>query len=126
MEEQNRVIVLKLEAIERELVAIHALEIINDIITGVYFHAYLNKDIKKYNDMYYFAKYKYFGENYMQNFIDFVGNSKLITYNDEFELIEEYFKNNLHENIKLNNNLFRQSLKKKININSKNPQWRIN
>ena len=68
MEEQNRIIVLKLEAIERELVAIHALEIINDIITGVYFHAYLNKDVKKYNGC--------FGENYMQNFIDFVGNSK--------------------------------------------------
>ncbi len=55
----------------------------------------------------------------MQNFIDFVGNSKLITYNNKFELIEEYFKNNLHENIKLNNNLFREARKKKININSK-------
>ncbi len=60
MEKQNRIIVLKLEVIEKELVAIHALEIINDIITRVYFHAYLNKDIKKYNDMYYLAKYKYF------------------------------------------------------------------
>ena len=112
MEEQNRVIVLKLETIERELVTIHALEIINDIIAGVYFHAYLNKDIKKYNDMYYLAKYEYFGENYMQNFIDFVGNSKLITYNDEFELIAECFKNNLHENIKLKNNLYRLFVQK--------------
>ena len=119
MEEQNRIIVLKLEAIERELVAIHALEIINYIITGIYFHAYLNKYMKKYNDMYYLSKYEYFGENYMQNFIDFVDNSKLITYNDEFELIEEYFKKNLHENIKFNNNLFRQARKNKININSK-------
>ena len=46
MEERNRVIVLKLEVIERILVAIHASEINNALITGIYFHAYLNKDVK--------------------------------------------------------------------------------
>ena len=34
MEEQNCVIVLKLEVEEGKIVAIHALEIINDIITS--------------------------------------------------------------------------------------------
>ena len=46
MEEQNRVIVLKLEVEEGKIVAIHTLEIMNDIITGFFFHPYLNKDIK--------------------------------------------------------------------------------
>ena len=51
MKSINRAVVTKLEIFENELVAIHALEIINNIITGVYFHAYLKKDIRKYNDM---------------------------------------------------------------------------
>ena len=47
MKDENRFVVTKLEIIDNELVAIHALEIINNIITGVYFHAYLKKDIRK-------------------------------------------------------------------------------
>ena len=47
MKSINRAVVTKLEIFENELVAIHALEIINNIITGVYFHAYLKKDIRK-------------------------------------------------------------------------------
>ena len=119
MEEQNRVIVLKLEVEEGKIVAIHALEIIDDIITGIFFHAFLNKNIQKYNDMYYLARYKHFDENYLQNFIHFVRNSKLIACNDEYELIKNYFKNNIIENFKLNNDLFREARKNKININSK-------
>ena len=68
MEELNRAIVLKLEVEEGKIVAIHALEIIDDIITGIFFHAFLNKNIQKYNDMYYLARYKHFDENYLQNF----------------------------------------------------------
>ena len=62
MEELNRVIVLKLEVEEGKIVAIHALEIIDDIITGIFFHAFLNKNIQKYNDMYYLARYKHFDD----------------------------------------------------------------
>ena len=47
MKNKNRAIVTKLEILEDELVAIHALEIINNTITGVYFHAYLKKWCKK-------------------------------------------------------------------------------
>ena len=119
MEELNRVIVLKLEVEEGKIVAIHALEIIDDIITDIFFHAFLNKNIQKYNDMYYLARYKHFDENYLQNFIHFVRNSKLITCNDEYELIKDYFPNNITENFKLNNDLFREARKNKININSK-------
>ena len=64
MKSINRAVVTKLEIFENELVAIHALEIINNIITGVYFHAYLKKDIRKYNDMYYLSQYQYYGDNY--------------------------------------------------------------
>ena len=118
MEELNRVIVLKLEVEEGKIVAIHALEIIDDIITGIFFHAFLNKNIHKYNDMYYLARYKHFDENYWQNFIHFVRNSKLITCNGEYELIKDYFPNNITENFKLNNDLFREARKNKININN--------
>ena len=89
MKDENRCIVTKLEIFDNELVAIHALEIIDNIITGIYFHGYLKKDIYQYNDMYYLSKFQ-FGENYLQNFINFVGNSKLITYNEEFEKIKKY------------------------------------
>ena len=75
MKDENRFVVTKLEIIDNELVAIHALEIINNIITGVYFHGYLKQDVYQYNDMYYLSKYQ-FGENYIQNFINFVGDSK--------------------------------------------------
>ena len=40
MKNLDRVVVTKLEIFENELVTIHALEIINNIITGIYFHAY--------------------------------------------------------------------------------------
>ena len=93
MKNKNRAIVTKLEILEDELVAIHALEIINNTITGVYFHAYLKNDVRKYNDMYYLSQYQNYGDNYIQNFIDFIGDSKLITYNDEFNKIKNYFKN---------------------------------
>ena len=58
MEEQNRVIVLKLEVEEGKIVAIHALEIMNDIITGIFFHAYLNKYIKCFMFKHFFLLYK--------------------------------------------------------------------
>ena len=45
MKDENRCIVTKLEIFDNELVAIHALEIIDNIITGIYFHGYLKKDI---------------------------------------------------------------------------------
>ena len=83
MKNIDRVVVTKLEIFENELVAIHALEIINNIITGIYFHAYLKKDIRKYNDMYYLSEYQYYGDNYLQNFIDFIDDSKIVTYNDQ-------------------------------------------
>jgi len=117
MKSINRAVVTKLEIFENELVAIHALEIINNIITGVYFHAYLKKDIRKYNDMYYLSQYQYYGDNYLQNFIDFIGDSKIITYNDEFNRIEKYFKNPVNNEKVEITNLFNQSRKeKKINI----------
>ena len=120
MKNESRCVVTKLEILDNELVAIHALEIINNFITGIYFHAYLKKDLRKYNDMYYLAQYQYFGDNYLQNFINFVGDSKLITYNEEFESIKMHFPNNInHESIKINKDLFSQARKNKININKK-------
>ena len=119
MKDENRFVVTKLEIIDNELVAIHALEIINNIITGVYFHGYLKQDVYQYNDMYYLSKYQ-FGENYIQNFINFVEDSKLITYNDEFDKNKKYFPNNIeHENVKIHRDLFNQARKNKININKK-------
>ena len=100
--------------------AIHALEIINNFITGIYFHAYLKKDVRKYHDMYYLAEYQFFGDNYLQNFINFFSDSKLITYNEEFEKIKMYFPNNInHENVKIYKDLFKKARKNKININKK-------
>ena len=118
MKDKNRDIVTKLEISDNDLLAIHALEVIDNEITGVYFHAYL-KDKYRYNDMYYLARYQHFGGNYIQNFINFVGDSKLITCNDEFELIKSYFKNKLQESVKLNNDLFKLARKNGININTK-------
>ena len=118
MKDKNREIVTKLEVSDNELLAIHALEIIDNKITGAYFHAYL-KDKHRYNDMYYLARYQHFGENYIQNFINFVGDSKLITYNDEFKLIEIYFKNKFHESVNICKDLFKYARKNGININSK-------
>ena len=119
MKDENRCIVTKLEIFDNELVAIHALEIIDNIITGIYFHGYLKKDIYQYNDMYYLSKFQ-FGENYLQNFINFVENSKLITYNEEFEKIKKYFPDNVkHESIKIQRDLFNQARKNKINIDKK-------
>ena len=43
----------------------------------------------------------------------------MITCNGEYELIKDYFPNNITENFKLNNDLFREARKNKININSK-------
>ena len=120
MKNENRCVVTKLEILDNELVAIHALEIINNIITGIYFHAYLKKDLRKYNDMYYLSQYQYFADNYLQNFINFVGDSKLITYNEEFETIKIHFPNDInHESIKIYKDLFRHARKNKININKK-------
>jgi len=120
MKNESRCVVTKLEILDNELVAIHALEIINNFITGIYFHAYLKKDVRKYHDMYYLAEYQFFGDNYLQNFINFVGDSKLITYNEEFEKIKMYFPNNInHENVKIYKDLFSQARKNKININKK-------
>ena len=56
MKNESRCVVTKLEILDNELVAIHALEIINNFITGIYFHAYLKKDVRKYHDMYYLAE----------------------------------------------------------------------
>ena len=86
MKNIDRVVVTKLEIFENELVALHALEIINNIITGIYFQAYLKKDIRKNNDryyLYYLSEYQYYGDNYLQNFIDFIDDSKIVTYNDQ-------------------------------------------
>ena len=44
---KNRSIVTKLEIIKDDLVAIHAVEVINNKLTGIYFHAYL-KDKSQY------------------------------------------------------------------------------
>ena len=113
MKNENCCVVTKLEIFDNELVTIHALEIINNIITGIDFHAYLKKDLHKYNDMYYLAQYQYFGGNYLQNFINFVGDSKLIAYNEEFETIKIHFPNNInHESIKIYKDLFSQARKK--------------
>ena len=69
--------------------------------------------------MYYLSKYQ-FGENYIQNFINFVEDSKLITYNDEFDKIKKYFSYNIeHENVKIHRDLFNEARKNKININKK-------
>ena len=128
MKSINRAVVTKLEIFENELVAIHALEIINNIITGVYFHAYLKKDIRKYNDMYYLSQYQYYGDNYLQNFIDFIGDSKIITYNDEFNKIEKYFKNPVNNEKVEITNLFNQSIKKRKEnkYNKKIKAWGFN
>ena len=117
MKNKNREIVVKLEILNDELKAIHALEIINNIITGIYYHAYLSDDCK-YNDMYFLVKNRHLCGNYIQNFINFVGDSKLITYNDEFDKIKMYFENNIAEKIEITD-LFRQCRNEGININSK-------
>ena len=67
MKDKNRDIVTKLEISDNDLLAIHALEVIDNEITGVYFHAYLKNDVRKYNDMYYLSQYQNYGENYIQN-----------------------------------------------------------
>ena len=58
--------------LEKEIVAnsiINELLILSIFLTfGVWIViCYLNKDLKKYNDMYYLARNQYFGENFLQN-----------------------------------------------------------
>ena len=118
--EKNRSIVTKLEILNDELLAIHALEIINNEITGVYFHAYSKINFSKFNDMYYLAKNQNFCENIVKSFQDFVGYSKLITFNGEYEKIKNYFPNNFHhENIIIKKDLFNIGREEGIKINRK-------
>lgn len=73
MENQERFIIIKLEISKNKLLEIHALEIINNELTGLYFHAYPEKNLCKYNDMYYLARNQNYCENYLENFKKFVG-----------------------------------------------------
>ena len=81
-------VVTKLEILDNELVAIHALEIINNFITGIYFHAYLKKDVRKYHDMYYLAEYSYCLEKKekLQKFLNFIENSIIVGHNINYDI----------------------------------------
>ena len=120
MEEKYHIIAVKLEINDNKLSAIHSLEIINNIITGIYFHSYIKEREPKYNDMYYLANNQHLTENdSIQHFKKFVGNSKLIMYNDESSKIKKYFSNNIIESTDINGDLFRYARNKKINIDKK-------
>ena len=120
MKDEKRIIVTKLEINENKLSAIHSLEIINNTITGIYFHSYIKGNLGKYNDMYYLANNQSLEENNcIENFKKFVGDCKLITYNNECDKIRNYFENNVIENININEDLFRYERKRKINIDKK-------
>ena len=81
----TRIIALTTKFYENKLIAIHALEIINYEMTGIYFHAYFNKDIKlAQDDMYYYSEYEYSDDKYyLENFKRFVDDSQVITYKDK-------------------------------------------
>ena len=80
MKNEKSIIVIKLEINENKLSAIHSLEIINNTITGIYFHSYIKGNLRKYNDMFYLAINQSLEENKcIENFKKFVGDCKLIT-----------------------------------------------
>lgn len=82
----SRIIALSIENNNNKLSQIHAVEIIDYIITGKYFHCYL---ISEKDYMYYLSDYGC-KINYIDNFTKFVGNSKIITMDDTNDQI---FKN---------------------------------
>ena len=60
--------------------------------------------------------------NVLQNFIIFVGDSKLISYNDEFKQFEYIFEKNIDlvfKYLEIPKDFFNYARKKGININSK-------
>lgn len=81
---EDRIIVLITNFHDNKLTSIHALEIIDYEMTGIYFHAYFNKNIKCEDDMYYYYEYEYSDdEYYLEEFKKFVGDSKTITYKNQ-------------------------------------------
>ena len=70
------------------LIAIHAVEVKNGKLTGIYFHSFINKRDYNYDFMYYFAEYNYClnKRKKLKKFLDFIGNSSIVSHNILFDL----------------------------------------
>jgi hypothetical protein len=83
MEVSERNVVVTVQCKNDEIISIHALEIIDDIMTGIYFHACFGKDYDFTDNMYYLFDYE---ENdktrSLKEFKNFIGNSNILTLSD--------------------------------------------
>ena len=92
---EDRIIVLTTKFYNDYLISMHALEIIEFEMTGIYFHAYFNKDKLSKDDMYYYSEYDNSDDKYyLENFKNFVKDSKIIVYeNKEIKKLQLTLKN---------------------------------
>ena len=104
----ERIVVLSTEEKNGKVTQIHALEIINKKMTGLYYHAYLSKPKNDY--MYYLSNAEYC-DDAVQGFINFVGKSRVVTTDK---------KNNIFENLYVERFDLHENDLKKYNININN------
>lgn len=103
----DRIIILKTNFIKDKLIAIHALEIINYEMTGLYFHAFFNKKFYTSTEMYYYSEYECDDDNYyLEQFKNFVGSSKIISFNENINLLNSFFEGMRIDNILNEKDLF--------------------
>ena len=70
------------------MIAIHAVEVKDEKLTGTFFHTFINKRDYNYDFMYYFAEYNYCldKKKKLQNFLKFVDNSILVGHNIKYDI----------------------------------------
>lgn len=86
----RRFVILSIETENEKLTQIHALEMINNEMTGIYFHAYFKK-VCDY--MYYLSDCETTKDDYIENFKKFVGDSTIITADELNNIFDDIFKN---------------------------------
>ena len=76
-------------------------------MTGLYFHAFFNKNSYKDNEMYYYLEYEYYNENYyIERFKQFISSSKIMCFNENINALNSLFKRIEINNISNEKDLF--------------------
>ena len=70
------------------MIAIHAVEVKDGKLTGIFFHTFINKRDYNYDFMYYFAEYNYCldKKEKLQKFLKFIDNSILVGHNIKYDI----------------------------------------
>jgi len=90
---KNRLVIIDVDTtgLDRkinELIAIHAFEIINNKLSGIFFHIFLNKRENKTEYMNYLSDYEYTIENKkkLSFFCKFIENERIVSHNIKFDI----------------------------------------